>query len=47
LAELTGDESIVDTGPPKREIAVTSTKDQMDWPDLSEGRRKVNHLEEF
>ena len=42
LAELTGDESIIDTDPPKREIAKPSTKDQLDWPDTSTERRKVN-----
>ncbi|CAF1214104.1 unnamed protein product [Rotaria sordida] len=40
LAELTGDESIIDTGPPKREIEKPSTKDQSDWPDISTERRK-------
>ncbi|CAF3662745.1 unnamed protein product [Rotaria sp. Silwood1] len=40
LAELTGDEGIVDTGPPKREIEKPSTKDQSDWPDMSTERRK-------
>ncbi|CAF3964124.1 unnamed protein product [Rotaria sp. Silwood2] len=40
LSELTGDESIVDTSPPKREIEKPSTKDQSDWPDMSTERRK-------
>ncbi|CAF3331691.1 unnamed protein product [Rotaria socialis] len=40
LAELTNDESLVDTSPPKREVERPSTKDQSDWPDISSERRK-------
>ena len=36
------DESIIDTAPPKREIAKPQNKDQLDWPDLSSEQRKVN-----
>ncbi len=47
LAELTGDESIIDTGPPKREVDKTLIKDQLDWHDSSLERRKVNFKDYF
>ena len=42
LAELTGDESLVDTGPPKREVALPSGKENgNEWGDTSSERRKT------
>lgn len=43
LSELTGDESLVDTPAPKREIAKPSA-DHYDWPDTSSGRRRVREF---
>ncbi len=45
LAELTGDDSIVDTGPPKREVAKPPTKDHVEWRASALERRKVNYFE--
>lgn len=44
LAELTGDESIIDTPAPKREIAKPSTRDQSEWPDSGSARRRVKEI---
>ncbi len=46
LAELTGDESLVDIEPPTREIAKSSTDDQIEWPDISLEKRKVKYWDE-
>ena len=45
LVELTGDESIVDTQPPKREIAKPSAKDQSEWPESESVRRRVREFD--
>ncbi len=46
LAELTGDESLVDIEPPTREITKSSTNDQPEWPDISSEKRKVKYWDE-
>ncbi len=43
LAELTGDESLVDIEPPTREITKSSANDQPEWPDISSEKRKVKY----
>jgi hypothetical protein len=45
LAELTGDESIVDIPPPKREVTKPSAKDQTEWSDSGSRRRKVKEFD--
>lgn len=46
LAELTGDESLVDIEPPTREITKSSANDQPEWPDISSEKRKVKYWDE-